>query len=167
MSTNFRGDRLATSRTFREQIVVRSASTLRARLAEGRRREAIQRLFSKAPRKPGAVYELQRSEPRAPLPDERLIALLEAGIARRDFDEQQLAAYFAELFMICAAQFSLAADVAEPATYGVTVKEVAEAFEAITVAHGVPTRENRETMAREVREAIGVLAIHAQLPAPA
>jgi hypothetical protein len=79
-STKSHGSRLATApTTLRSRIGVQSAPITKE-IADRRRRVAFCELFSDYPRKPDFIYELQRRDPRHPLPDARQHALIQQGI---------------------------------------------------------------------------------------
>lgn len=93
-TTEQSGERLATHRNeaFRKAITVRSAP-ITARLEQRRRLVAFCELFSDASRKPDAIYDLQRSEPRCGLPDEKQRSLIHQGIREGYITRDRLIRY--------------------------------------------------------------------------
>lgn len=156
-TTRKHADRLATVPHFREAIAVRPAR-LTERLAEAGRRDAFLALFANAPRKPDAIYELSRAEPRALLPDERQRRMIHEGIRDGYISRDQIVAYRAMQLLDDLAQFAGSQSAAD-ALYVAFMKEAAEAVEAQTMAHGVPTPENKATAARETDDLVAVASM--------
>jgi hypothetical protein len=154
MATESHRDRLAAIPSFRERITVRHAP-LTERLAARARLDAFVALFANAPRKPDAIYELQRSEPRSGLPDERQRRLIHEGIRAGYITRDQIVAYRATQLLDDLSTFGRSSDAAD-ALYVAYMTETAEAVEAQTVARGVKSGEAREAAIRETREAIAV-----------
>lgn len=159
MSTEHRGSRLAShpnqsDRTFREQITIKQGDVTE-RLAARRRLVAFVELFADAPRKPDAIYDLTRAEPRCQLPDEKKHRLIHQGIKDGVISRERLIRYRATQLLDDLAAFPDAGTPAE-ALYVPFMKELAEAVDAQTVARGVPTPANVDHAVRETREAIVV-----------
>lgn len=164
MSTQQQGGRLATSpnpQSFRDSITVHSAPVA-ARINERRRLIAFCDLFRHYPRKPDAIYELQRSAPRSQLPGERERALIHDGIAQGYISRDMVVAYRTAQLADDLGAFPGSHDV-EDATYCALFREVGEAVEAITIAHGLPTEANHEEAARQAREAAAVMEMHVSM----
>ena len=163
MSPQLSADRLATTRISAGQIGRGYRNTtLLARLAVNakRRLEAHQALCADAPRKPAWLYDAQRDDARRSLPDQRLHDAIQEGIAGGWIDAQRLAEYFAELFLVHAATIAQHTG-ADDVSFCATVHEVAEALDAMAVARGLPTAENRAVAVRETFEAVITLQAHA------
>lgn len=134
------------------------ATALAARLStESARLFALQRLCAGAERKPAWLYNVQRAEPRASLPCERLDAAILEGIRVGYITPEVLADYFGDLFALYRAMMPDA-----HATYLDTAREKSEALEAISIARAVPTPENIDRAARELMEDAIVSTAHAK-----
>lgn len=157
MSTQLRGERLAALPRFREAVTIRPAG-LTERLAEMARRDAFLALFVNAPRKPEAIYELQRSGCRTQLPGERQRRLIHDGIRAGYITREQVIQYRASQLQDDLAAFGGTIEPDE-AVYVAFMTETAEAVDAATKAKGLPTRENVERCIAETREAIAVAEI--------
>lgn len=142
----------------RHQITIRGAP-ITARLAERRRLVAFAELFQHAARKPDALYALTRKEPRCALPDEKQRQMIHDGIREGVISREQIIRYRATQLLDDLAAFPDAGSAAE-ALYVPMVREIAQALDAQTVAHGVPTPANQDTAVRESKEAIAVLELH-------
>jgi hypothetical protein len=158
MATRQHPERPATLRTYRETITVHPAR-LTDRLAASRRKDAFIALFVRYERKPDAIYELTRAEPRCQLPDEKQRALIHAGITDGMISRQQIIQYRAAQLIDDLAQFPDAHIVAD-AQYVPLMTEIAECAEALTVARGIPTPANIETAKREAAEAAAAIHLY-------
>jgi hypothetical protein len=124
------------------------------------RLNAAQALCGNASRKPGWLYDAQRDELRRSLPDQREYDAIQAGIADGYIDATKLVEYFAEKFLIHAATLATR-DGATDVTFVATVREAAEALEYVSVARGLPTKENKQLAAREGVQGALVMLAHA------
>jgi hypothetical protein len=133
---------------------------LAARFGSKRRLEAAQALCADAVRKPGWLYDAQREEVRRSLPDEREYEAIQEGIRAGYITATRLAEYFAEKFLIHLSSMP-AVQRGDDVTFCVTVRESAEALEALALARTIPSEANRATAAREVVQAAVVGIAHA------
>lgn len=161
-----------------------STSSKRTRLAPGQRfhrddreRFALRRLrnaLADVIRDPAALsgqrtpepaypwHDLTRETPRAALPFEKERAMLHAAIRQGCTTREKIVRYRAAQLLDDFAQFpdeGRALDV----LYTNLVTEEAEAIEAQTIAHALPTETNREAAIRESREAIGVMELECKV----
>lgn len=135
-------DRAAIGRGYRNPSVFARLST------EATRLDALQRLCANAERKPAWLYNVQRAEPRASLPDERLDMAITEGVRGGYITPEVLADYFGDLFALYRAMMPDAAD----ATYVDTAREKVEAIEAMSLARTNPTPENCANAVKELAE---------------
>jgi hypothetical protein len=158
MSTRSITDRPATVRSFRETITVHPAH-LTDRLAASRRKDAFVALFARYERKPDAIYDLTRAEPRCQLPDEKQRALIHDGIRASVITREQIIQYRAAQLIDDLAQFPGAEAVAD-AQYIPLMTEIAECVEALALVRGVPTPTNVERARKEASEASAALHLY-------
>jgi hypothetical protein len=160
MSTQTSSERLAALPTFRESVAkgYRAAPILE-RLAEAERRDAFLALFANAPRKPDAIYEFQRSHCRLQLPDEKQRTLIHDGIRAGYITREQIVAYRATQLLDDLASFADTTDAAD-ALYVAFMRESAEAVEAATYAHGIPTPQTKQNAAQQIKELVAVGSMH-------
>lgn len=107
-------------------------------------------------------HDVTRDAPRAALPCEKERAMLHAAIRQGCTTREKIVAYRAQQLLDDFAQFP---DEASPNDIMFTrlLLEQAEAIEAQTVAHGLPTEENRARAIRESREAISVMELECRV----
>ena len=154
-STEFRAARLATQR----------ALTIpeHPRLVRRRRLAAFVELFNDAPRKPDALYELQRAEPRVKgLPDDRQREIIHDGIRAALISRERIIRYRAQQLLDDFRQFPDEAS-ATDVTYTRLMLEEAEAIEAQTIAHALPTPSNIDAAIRETRELVAVAELECRI----
>jgi hypothetical protein len=152
MTTQLHRSRLAPRQT---QQPPRRRHQVDERLQYRRRLIALCDLFSDAPRKPDAIYALQRKEPRCQLPDEKLRSLIHEGIRDGKISRERLIRFRALQLIDDFQQFSDEAT-AEDVLYVRAMLEHAEAIEAQTIAHTMPNDSNRAAALRETRECIAM-----------
>ena len=163
-ATRFHGPRLETPATpdrFREQIVVRSRQ-LADRLMGRDRLDAFVALFANAPRKPDALNELTRAEPRLKgLYDERHRALIHEGIKAGYITREQVIRYRASQVRDDLAAFPDARQ-ADDTLFCALMSEAGEMVEAQVNARGMPTRENVAHAVKQTDELISVAQLLAE-----
>jgi hypothetical protein len=128
-----------------------------ARLTTRKERLAAhERLCARAERKPQYLYDGRKDEGRS-LPCDRLDAAFTQGITEGWITPEVLADYFGDLFALYRSMMPDA-----QASYHDTVREKAEAIEAVSVARAEPTPENCDRAARELLEDVVVSTAHAK-----
>ncbi len=150
-STKSPGQRLAAHPKLRDRIAVHSAPVTQ-QIADRRRRVAFCELFSDYQRKPDFIYELQRRDPRHPLPDARQHALIQQGIREGYISRERIIRYRATQLLADLAGFPSDTPANERLLAQV-LREIGEGIEAAIVAEGTPSVEQRTHAARELREA--------------
>lgn len=146
MSTERHGLRLATHPT---------QNRIDPRIQHRRRLIAFVDLFAEAARKPDAVYALTRKHPRCKLPDDRQRDIIHQGIRDGMIARARIIRYRAAQLLDDLAQFP-EESCPNDLTYVSMMYEVAEAVQAQTIAHGLPTEGNITAAIRETRESIAV-----------
>lgn len=147
--------------SFRQSITVRTAQ-IAERLVCQRRKDAFVELFSNASRKPDALNELTRAEPRIKgLYDDRHRTLIHDGIRAGYITREQVIRYRASQVRDDLAAFPDARQ-ADDTLFCALMTEAGEMVEAQVVARGQPTPENVERAVRETDEAISVAAMYVE-----
>jgi len=156
MSTEHQGSRLAPRQT---------RHSISPRLEYRRRLVAFIELFADAVRKPQAIYDLTRREPRCQLPDEKQRAIIHQGIRDGVISRARIIRYRAAQLLDDFAQFP---DESCPndLLYVEAMIQTAEWVEAMTVAHGMPTEANRVCAVKEARDAIVAAELHCAMLLP-
>lgn len=158
MATKSPGRRLAPAPTFRDRIAVQAAPITRE-IADRRRRVAFCELFTEAARKPGFIYELQRRDPRHPLPDARQHALIQQGIREGYISRERIIRYRAAQLMDDLSAFPNDS-AANERLLAQLLREIGEGVESAIVAEGTPSLDNRTRAVRELREVGAVCALY-------
>jgi hypothetical protein len=145
---------------FRDQITIRSATGLAARLVERTRIEQYaNQLFADAKRKPDDVYEMTRAERRSTsLPDDELRAFIAKHIADGTITPRSLALFLDALARDYLSLFPAEAEVDEK-LWSALFKEGGEMFDSQVQARANPTRENVAAAVRETEECVAVATI--------
>lgn len=133
----------------------RTPARITPRLEMRRRLVALVELFTDAPRKPAAIYDVTRRAPRCQLPDEKHRALIHDGIRAGLISRERIVRYRAQQLLDDFAQFPDEAS-AKDALYVRLMFEAADCVKAQTVAQGMPTEGNCLDAVRETRELIAV-----------
>lgn len=158
MATQSCGQRRETLRTIQRTGIGRiTTAPLTQRFAEIARRDAFLALFQHAKRKPQAIYDLQQHKTK--LPAERERELIHDGIREGYITREQVVNYRLAQTADDLGQFPTGYTPQE-AMFVQVVTEFAEAMEALTLANGIPSRENCERAAKETREALLVGELH-------
>lgn len=158
MSTKSTGRRLAPQPNFRDRVTIRSAP-ITAQIAQRRRRVAWCELFTDAPRKPGHIYEQQRTDPRAPLPDERQHEQIQQGIRDGYISRERIIRYRATQLLDDLSAFPNDTP-ANERLLAVLMREIGEGAQWAVVAEGTPSAENRTRASQELREAAALCLVH-------
>lgn len=137
------------------------------RVVRRRRLEAFLELFSDARRKPPVIYELQRAEPRVTtLPDDRQREIIHDGIRAGLIPRERMIRYRAQQLLDDLAQYpdeTSASGAPSEALYVRLMTETAEAVEAQTLAHAMPTEANRERAVRETQESAAIAELQCRV----
>lgn len=141
------------SQSNRWRLAARRIPTPDERLSYRRRVVAFCELWQDAKRKPDAIYQLQRAEPRAKLYSERERQLIHDGIRAGMISRERLVRYRLTQLLDDLAQFPGSTPVTDH-LYAAAMREVGQAVEAQTLAHALATDEARTTAIRETREAV-------------
>jgi hypothetical protein len=151
--------------SLRQAITVRTAALTQRLIAEQelkQRRDAFVALFANAPRKPDALYELTRAEPRSVvIGDEKQRRLIHEGICAGYITREQVIRYRASQVRDDLAQFADARQ-ADDTLFCALMTEAGEMVEAQVVARSMPTSSNVERAVRETDEAIAVAMVYVE-----
>jgi hypothetical protein len=136
------------------------------RMVFRRRREAFVELFADASPKPKAVNAITRTDPRTKLYDERQRAIIHAGIRDGVISRERIIRYRAQQLLDDFAQYPDEGGSSREQLYVRLMLEQAEAIEAQTVAHALPSEGNRLAAVRETREAIAIAELQCAVLLP-
>lgn len=141
------------SQSNRWRLAARRIPTPDERLSYRRRVVAFCEMWQDAKRKPDAIYQLQRKDPRAKLYAERERKVIHDGIRAGLIPRARLIRYRLTQLLDDLAQYPGTAPTTDH-LYAAAMREVAEAVEAQTMAHALPTDEHRTIARTQTREAV-------------
>lgn len=133
-------------------LAVRQTPPLTPAIARRRRTVAFYEMFADASRKPSSVYALTRKEPRRKPYDEREREVIHAGIRAGQITPEGLIRYRLAQIQDDLAQFS-EAPLLEELLYLQLIREEAEALDAQSRAHALPTPDSIDAAVRETEDA--------------